>query len=207
MPNRLSRILAVLLLAAGAALAQAAGASAKVVVVEAVKYYPVNGRNGFDLSKAMLAGGARTINLRHAIAATATKFDFINPKLVVKNGRCVVRDVTVKLTITYYFPKWRAKAGTSSRVRRAWKVFYAALVRHEHTHGRIAKKYAPRVERELKQLSGTVMFGCRDFGRMADVRFKSLSAQLKAQQAAFDQREDRKTSQISRLQINLLKAK
>lgn len=181
-------------------------ADAKVVVQEKVTYYPISGRTGIDLGKAMVQGGARAINMRHAIAATATRFDFLNPKLAVENGRCVVKDVTVKLTITYHYPKWGNPGGASGRLRQAWKSFYAELLRHERTHGRIARKYAGRVENELKRMSGTVAFGCRDFGGWSQARMKAISAQLKNEQAAFDTREDRRNSKITRLQVVLLKS-
>jgi predicted secreted Zn-dependent protease len=182
-------------------------AQAKIVIREKITYYPVRGRTGIDLGRAMVKSGPKAVHMRHAIAATATKFDFTDAKLAVENGRCVVKDVTVKLTLTYYYPKWHRQSGTSTGLRRAWKAFYGELVRHEKTHGRIAKKYASRLEKELKNMSGTVAFGCRDFGRWSLMRMKAMAAQLKIEQAAFDTREDSKSSKITRLQVVLLKSK
>lgn len=204
------RLLVGICLAAGLLACQAPWANraqAKIIVQEKVSYYAVKGRSGLDLGKAMVAGGAKVINLRHAIAATVSKFDFLEPKVAVENGRCIVKDVTVKLTLTYYFPKWHGKNGKSRQVRQAWDAFYQELVRHEKTHGRIARNFAGKIEAELKRLSGTVRFGCKDFGSWSNVRFNLLSRQLKAEQAAFDRREDLKTSRISRLQTTLLRAK
>ena len=181
-------------------------AMAKIVVSEQIKYYSVSGLNGFDLGRSMLRGGKRSINLRDAIAATTTEFDFLDRVLAIENGRCVVKDVTVHLKITYQFPKWQAKARASKAVRRNWDAFYAELVRHERTHGSIAKSFVKKVEREMLRLSGTAAFGCHDFGAFSDARFNALSNQLKMQQIAFDKRENLSTSRISRLQSALLKS-
>ncbi|HSO48860.1 MAG TPA: DUF922 domain-containing protein, partial [Rhizobiaceae bacterium] len=167
-------------LALGAALCAMAAlvpadASAKVVVKENVKYYSVKGRSGIEVSKAMLVGGARNINMRHAIAATTTRFSISDAKVGVKNGRCVVEDVKVTLNIEYLYPKWSSVNQAKPRVRKAWDSFYAELLKHERTHGAIAKKAAARMEKELKGLSGTVALGCRDFGRFADQRFEKIS--------------------------------
>ncbi len=181
-------------------------ASAKVVVKESVKYYPVKGRNGIEVSKAMLVGGARNINMRHAIAATTTRFSISDAKVGVKNGRCVVEDVKVTLKIEYLYPKWSSVNQAKPGVRKAWNAFYAELLKHERTHGAIAKKAAARMEKELKSLSGTVALGCSDFGRFADQRFERISEDLRRQQIAFDARENKGSSRITKLQVSLLKA-
>jgi predicted secreted Zn-dependent protease len=181
-------------------------AVAKVVVKEKVKYYPVKGRDGIEVSKAMLVGGARNINMRHAIAATTTRFSISDAEVVVRDGRCVVQDVKVTLDIAYLYPKWSTMKQASPKVRKAWDAFYAELVKHERTHGEIAKKAAARIERELKKLSGTVALGCRDFGKSADQRFERISNELKQQQLAFDARENKGSSRITKLQVALLKA-
>jgi len=182
-------------------------ANARIVVQEKISYYPISGRTGVELGKAMIAGGPRAIHMRHAIAATATRFDFLDPKFVTEKGRCAVKDLTVKLTITYHYPKWGNEGSGSAPLRRAWRAFYDELKRHEQTHGRIARKYASRVEREMKRMSGTVAFGCNDFGNWTQIRMKALSARLKEEQAAFDRLEDRKASKISRLQTSLLQSR
>ncbi len=182
-------------------------ADAKLVVRERIVTYPIKGRTGIELGKAMVVLGPKHTHMRGAVATTATKFEFLDPVLRVENGRCVVKDVTVKLTITYQFPKWTNASVSSTKLRRAWKTFYAELSRHEKTHGRIARKYGALVERELKRMSGTQVFGCRDFGQWSKLRFASLAARLKNEQAAFDRREEQRNSKISRLQLSLFKTR
>lgn len=207
MSDIVSRSLLVTIILGGLAIAGAERADAEIVVVEKVSHYEVTGANGLDLGRAMLKGGAEAINLRRAVAATATKFDFVDPVIDIENGRCVVKDITVRLTIEYQFPRWNGRARASAGVRRAWDAFNAELVRHEKTHGQIARDFARRIEKELLRLSGTVMFGCQDFGTLSNLRFAALANQLRQKQLAFDRQEERSTSKISRLQLVLLKAK
>jgi predicted secreted Zn-dependent protease len=207
-PMRQTRLLSLITGAAlgAAALLVPATASAKVVVKETVKYYPVKGRDGLEVSKAMLVGGSRNINMHHAIAATSTRFSLSDAQVGVKNGRCVVNDVKVTLDIVYLYPKWSMKDAAGRKVRKAWDTFYAELLKHEQTHGKIAKAAAARIEKELKSLSGTVALGCKDFGKFADRRFNKIADELKKQQLAFDARENRDSSKITKLQIALLKS-
>jgi len=80
------------------------------------------------------------------------------------------------------------------------------LLVHEQTHGKYAKAAAARIEKELKSLSGPVALGCRDFGKFADKRFNKIADDLKKQQQAFDVKENRDSSKITKLQVALLKA-
>lgn len=179
-------------------------ANADVVVKEETRFYPITGNNGRELSREMLRGGGQQINLRHAIAATATRFDVGEADIGVEGGRCVVKDVTVTLHITYLYPKWESRGRASKQLRAAWDRFYAELQRHERTHGRIAQEGAAELEKELKRTSGTVLFGCNDFGRFSMLRINALVHRLKQRQLAFDRRENLRTSRITQLQVALI---
>lgn len=181
--------------------------AAKVRVSEDTSYYKVSGRSGTELGRAMISGGTRTTRLSHAIAATATRFSFENPQIVVERGQCVLKHVDVMLEITYYYPRWDGKSAASADLRRSWDRFYAELIRHEQMHGTIAKKFASRIENEMLRMRGNVALGCRDFGVNAQRRFDKLAAQLKGLQAAFDAREQLSSSRISQLQVRLLKTR
>jgi len=186
---------------------QAPAANAKVTVSERTTYYSVRGDSGGQLGKALLTGGYGAINVAQAIAATASRLSLPVFRTEVKNGRCVVTNVTVALNITYRFPKWSDRGRASNRVRGAWEVFYRELVRHEHQHGAISRQHADRLERELKRLSDTGSFGCQSLKRMATVSFDKWSKKLKKAQVLFDRLEDSDMSKITRLQLALFKAK
>jgi predicted secreted Zn-dependent protease len=184
-----------------------AQARAKITISESTSYYPVKGRTGIELGRAMLAGGQRSIRLNHAIAATATRFSFVDPVVKIEGNRCVLKDVRVVLEIAYKYPKWDGREAAPAGVRATWDTFYAELVRHEKTHGGIARNFAKRIEAQMRGMYGNVSVGCRDFGDNAKARFSQLAGKLKAEQAAFDAREQVASSKISQLQLRLIKAK
>lgn len=181
-------------------------AAAKVIVTEKTKYYNVKGNNGFELSRQMLKGGRQNISLRHAIAATATNYSLSNADVTLKNGKCVVSNVSVKLEITYLYPKWVSQGGTSSTVRRNWQRFYAELLKHEGTHGAIAKQGARQVEQKIMQVKATPFRGCSDFRRKALTAFKTTTNVIRRRQMAFDRKEGNPKSRISQLQVALIKS-
>jgi predicted secreted Zn-dependent protease len=182
------------------------GVKAEVIVKESTAYYPVIGKNGNELSESMLKGGKRNINLRHAIAATSTTYEIGDAEIEIDSQRCRVKKIEVIVEIKYVFPKWNASRQATPKLRTAWKKFYEELVRHEKTHGKIAKEGAKQLERELQRTSGTVALGCNDFGAFSEMRLNAIARLLKSRQDAFDMREDFITSRISRLQATLIDA-
>lgn len=178
---------------------------ADVVVSQKTEYYQVRGKNGLELSREMLRGGRRNISLRHAIAATATRFQVQGGQVVVRDGRCVVEGVKIRLDIGYYYPKWAKSGPTSAALRRAWNTFYDELIRHEETHGRIARQGAQQMLDELRNVSSDARFRCFNFRQKANMVFNRVSRQIKQRQLAFDRKESRRTSRISQLQMALMK--
>lgn len=179
---------------------------AKVIVTQETTYYNVRGKSGLDLSREMLRGGRRNISLRHAVAATAARYKVEGGRVTIVDGKCVVKDVSVRLELTYYYPKWSSRGRTTNAVRQAWKAFYAELVRHEETHGRIARQGAAQMKEELLKLTSDARFRCFNFRQRADQVFNRVSRQIKQRQLAFDRKEGRTTSKISRLQVALMEA-
>ena len=60
---------------------------AEVKVKSTVSYYQVQGANGKELQENMISEGGKRIPLNHAIAATQYDFDYLEPKIGVKNGK------------------------------------------------------------------------------------------------------------------------
>lgn len=181
-------------------------AFSKVIVKEKTSYYKIKGTTGVQLAEAMLAGGKRNINLRHAIAATATSYKIGDVDIQVVNGRCRVTSAEVVVDIEYIYPKWTQEKRATRKLRAVWSQFFRELVRHEQTHGKIAKEGARQLERELLRVSGTVGLGCRDFGAFSTLRLNAIGRQLQNRQLAFDRRENLRISRISRLQTLLINA-
>lgn len=182
-------------------------ASAKVKVSVKTTYYPVSGKDGKALNASMLSGGSSRIRLNHAVAATETELDFGEPKIAVKNGKCVVEDVDVYLSIRYIYPKWQGRGRASPEVRKHWDAFWRELKRHEENHGEIARAGAKALEKQLMRMNGNVAIGCADFGSFARVRLDGIIRKTAMAQRNFDRREYAASSKISRLQRLLYEAR
>ncbi|MGI9399901.1 MAG: DUF922 domain-containing protein [Rhizobiaceae bacterium] len=204
--TRLSKLFSAVLVCVLAGVISADQAFSKIIVREKTSYYPIKGTTGVELAEEMLRGGQKNINLRHAIAATAASYEIGDAEVKVINGRCKVTFVEVILDIEYTYPRWTNKSSGSRKLQSVWNQFFKELVRHEQTHGRIAKEGAKQLERELERISGTVAFGCNDFGAFSSIRLNALGRQLKNRQLAFDRRENFRVSRISRLQTLLINA-
>jgi len=194
---------AVLLLAVG----MSDAARADVKVQTKTTFYSIKGKDGQTLNASMLRGGGNRIKLNHAVAATESEIEFGEPKVVVKNGRCVVEDVDVYLKIRYIYPKWLDRGRASREMRKRWDAFWLELKRHEENHGAIALAGAKSLERELKKMNGAVAIGCANFGSMAGIRLKNVLRKTAMAQRNFDRREYAASSKISKLQRMLFEAK
>lgn len=183
-----------------------ASAHAKVLVSESTKFYNVKGTNGLELSRQMLRGGRQNISLRHAIAATATNYSIADADVTLKGGKCVVSNVNVRLQITYYYPKWVASGRTSAAVRRNWQRFYRELLKHEGTHGAIAKQGAKQIEQKILAIKAAPFMGCADFRRKAMAAFRTETNRIRLRQNAFDRKEGSRNSRISQLQLALMRS-
>ena len=192
-------ILARLLIVMVATIATAEYALARVVVKERTRYYTVSGKTGAQLLASIRRRGSRGAGARHAIATTRIAMS-VQTRQVVRGSRCVYAGTTVVLNLTYSYPRWANQRGASPRVRQAWKRFLGRVQAHERRHGAIAKRYAARVDQELRRTRRSVRNGCRDTGNRQSRRFARLAAQHERQHIAFDRREARAGARVRRLQ-------
>ncbi|MGB7335129.1 MAG: DUF922 domain-containing protein [Salaquimonas sp.] len=181
-------------------------ASAGVKVKAKTIYYKVRGRNGKSLNDSMLKESRKAITISHAIAATRYNFDYSEPKIVVKNGRCVVDKVDITLNVEYIYPKWVNSGSASREMRNHWMAFYKELKRHELQHGKIAQEGAKALEKEIKTMKGHTRLGCKDMGAFAGYKLNRVIRKTRSQQKLFDRREYSRFSKISKLQKNLYHA-
>ena len=174
-------------------------ALARVIVRERTRYYDVDGTTGAQLLASIRRRGSRGAGARHAIATTRVALQ-LKVKPVIRGSRCVYANTTVVLDLTYRFPRWRGQRRASPRVRSAWKRFLSRIIAHERTHGRIAKKYAAKLDREYRRTSRSVRSGCTDRGNRQARRFARLLAGHDREHRRFDQREARASARVRRLQ-------
>lgn len=179
---------------------------AEVRVKSTTSYYKVSGTDGKQLHENMISEGGKRIPITHAIAATQYDYDYLEPKIGVKNGKCVIENVDVLLNVEYIFPQWTNRKRGSLQLRGHWDNFSRELKRHEEEHGRIALKGAKELEKEFRKIKGNTALGCRDMGRFAAYRLSAIIRKTRAEQKAFDRREYAGSSKISKLQQKLYDA-
>ncbi len=180
---------------------------ARVKVKTRVVYYDISGSNGVELAMSMIKRGPRAAGLQHAIASTKPDIKFGEPVGMQNSRYCKVKDVDIRVTLVYTYPRWRNQKKASAQLRQAWKKLYNELVRHEETHGRIVIETANQIYREILRDKGTVSRECKDFGKRLLRKMPRIMSRYEKRQIAFDRRESWGVSRVSRLQRRLLKIK
>ena len=116
-----------------------------------------------------------------------------------RGRRCFVKNVRVKLSLVYSYPRWSNIKRGSKSARKKWKKYYKQIVRHEKNHGALAKKMARNVERSIRKLTSRSSRNCSALTRKLKRSFSKINRQHDRQQSAFDKREHRRTSHIMKL--------
>jgi predicted secreted Zn-dependent protease len=173
----------------------ASSAHAGARITEKTEYYDISGKTGVELFLDMNRRGPRHGFLTKAIAQTRyeTKPE---GKLVHDKGVCRVKGGGVTMKITYIYPKPR---GTLDKdLARRWKLFQADNVRHEKTHGRIARELATEVDGFVRGYAVKDGPSCWKALSRFQREIKELYARNKKKQAAFDLKEHRKGGAVER---------
>ena len=182
-------------------------AEAGVKISERTKYYSVKGKTGVQLFGSILKKGPRKSKKGHAIATTLSQLKIGKVRYKTKGKRCRAAPVTVRLKLTYTYPRWRNSRKASKRMRSSWNKFYARLQRHEKTHGRYSKDFAREVERIIRRTTGSSRKRCRDAIAKAKRQIKRAEKKWRRRHAEFDRRESKARSRIRRLQVSLMKSR
>ena len=173
-------------------------AEARVTIRETTKFYNIRAKNAQGVFNQISRNGLMRRGIQHAVATTVIKMK-INYTNKVRGRRCVVKDVRVKLTLVYSYPRWRNIKQSSKSSRKKWRRYYKQVVRHEKEHGSLAKKMARNVERSARKLTGRTSRNCKDLTRKLKRSFNKINRQHDRQQKAFDKREHRRNSHIMKL--------
>ena len=182
-------------------------ADARLIIKESTKYYNVSGKSGRQVHANFGRRGPWRLRRKHAIAATVRKFDFKNVKFKVRGKRCVVANIDVILSLTYYYPKWTNKRRGKKKTQQAWVRFSKELVRHEKTHGKYFKETARQFERELLRVTGRVSNKCRGMAKKVRSKLDKIYRRGEARHIAFDRRQKKKSTKIRKLERAFIKAK
>lgn len=174
-------------------------AEARVTIRESTKYYNIRAKNAQEVFRQISRNGLMRRGSQHAVATTqiVMKMDRVN--IQRRGRRCVVKNVRVKLTLVYSYPRWRNIKQSSRSARNKWKRYYKQVVRHEKNHGALAKKMARNVERSVRKLTSRSSRNCSALTRNLKRAFNKINRQHDRQQSAFDKREHRRNSHIMKL--------
>jgi predicted secreted Zn-dependent protease len=108
------------------------------VVVEAIRYYEIEGRHEADLVNEMNAKGYRAGEATYW-GYTSTQVSWTFDVRKPQGQPCTVLNPKVSIRITTTLPHWDPPASTSEVVIRKWQKLYAALQHHEGEHAQIAR--------------------------------------------------------------------
>lgn len=185
-------------LAAGcfAAFAGTAAAEAATRVSVQTEHYQVAGRTGRAILDAMDRAGPKHGFLTRAIAQTRytmhSAADWEHSR-----GVCRPHNVRVELAITYVYP--RPAQRFDGAMSKRWKRFMAGVVKHEETHGRIAREMARAAEKTIQGLAIRDRVGCSTVQRVMRQKVNAVVARYEARQEHFDEVEHSSGGNIDRL--------
>jgi predicted secreted Zn-dependent protease len=148
------------------------------------QYYPVNGTTVLQLLRALHLHGP-TVNGEGAYAATMIT-DFRQGGTPIAGASCRIPDYTQFLRFTIILPAARDVPQASSRVRAAWRSFYAFVKRHEETHKSIWVGCAARMEARVRALKAPT---CDAFAARATQILSQETVACSRKHDAFDRAE------------------
>lgn len=190
------KLLGTLALAGLAGLAGMGVACAATKVSVKTEHYQISGKTGRALLDAMDRKGPKHGFLTRAIAQTrytmhsAADWEY-------SNGVCRPHNVRVELAITYVYPRPATKFDRTLSKR--WKRFMGGVVKHEETHGRIAREMAAAAEKTIAGLAVRDRVGCSTVQRVMRQKVNSVVARYEAKQELFDEVEHSAGGNIDRL--------
>ena len=174
---------------------------AKVKIVERTKFYSISGKTGYDLVIDMNRRGPRHSFLSKAIAQTRYSID-PSGSFVSDRGSCRIANARLVLDLTYTYPKLSGKL--PPKLARRWRTFEAATRRHEHTHGRIARKLAAELDRLLTRVSMNKDADCNRLAAKVHREYNALYDKYEKMQNDFDRAEHRKGGPVEKSVLRLV---
>lgn len=157
---------------------------AEVITTTSTEYYPVLGNTKNEIMKDIKKKSTKVVGKRITVAhqQASIKYKFSWKK---QKGKCSVTKTTIKLHITYRFPKLAQTPNLDTRLW--WRKFIKNLEKHEFIHGSISKKGAAKIDKELRS---TKINDCNNIKEIVEARFQVLAKRLSDEQAAYDKLTD-----------------
>lgn len=111
-------------------------------------------------------------------------------------GKCRITKVSVKLRLTYTYPRWTNKRSASATLRRTWNAMMGGLRAHENQHGRIATDGARRISAALQRMSPRA--SCAALEAAANAQARRIWQRARQRDRALDRRTNHGATQMSR---------
>jgi predicted secreted Zn-dependent protease len=145
----------------------------------AVSYYSITGSTEDALISEVLSSGPTYCKMSDAAACFGDSFKWSYTTTTSPGtSLCSVSNVNFSATYSMIFPKWVGPSRVSAALATWWRKVMDHFVWHESQHLAIAKSYVPKFQAAI------VGGPCDKTGQ--DALINPLSAQLSADQAAFD---------------------
>ena len=175
-------------------------ASAGVVVNVKKAHYEIAGKTGAALLEAMERRGPKHGFLTRAIAQTRYSVGW-DMMWAERNRTCRVKKADARLSMTYTFPL--LTGDVSPQLRKRWTRFMKGVVKHEETHGTIARQMVRAAELSIAGLATSNDPACRKARAEAKRRVEKVYAQYERRQILFDLKEHGEGGNVERLVTGL----
>lgn len=179
--------------------------AARVLLQEKTQYYRVDGSNGQEIFKDMLAKGP-SINGRrgHFLAVTEIAYDLQNFQMDIKNGKCVTRSFDLIVKAEYTYPKWNGSKKASAATRSNWKIFTREITWHEKQHVKIALDIAADMAKILNTTTARASRNCADISWRLGLKARRIGVKHNRLQKRFDRTDLRKGGRGYKAQVLLI---
>jgi len=112
--------------------------------------FSISGASGETILKELERKGPKHGFMSRAIAQTRYTMNSDAQEWRHDNGVCAVTKPSVRLDITYIYPK--VNDTMSGAMRGRWQRFMSGVTKHEQTHGRLAREMAQAAESAILSL-------------------------------------------------------
>ena len=189
-------IAALLWIASSGVWTTAHAASGVITVSVNRENYPIRGKTGDQLLKAMDRRGPKHGLLTRAIAQTRYSFGW-DITWAENNGACRIETANAKLLITYTYPEVAGSVPPTLKSR--WTTFMRGVVRHEENHGKLARDMVAETERAISKIAIRNDLGCAKARAETKRRVNAIYARYEQRHMQFDVREHSPGGNVDKL--------
>jgi len=103
------------------------------------------------------------------------------------DGTCQIGRAEIRVEVEIILPRWESPSGAPAALRRRWKSYYSALVRHERRHQALVIGAGKRLQRALRGLQAS---SCAALKQKTNRNGRQIVKRTEARNERFDRRDD-----------------